>query len=170
MEILLSESDIAELVEPVADRLAGDITHEWTAVAILDGALPFAADLLRALSRREVNLRFDALRITSYGDEMSSSGNPRLLSGVTRPVKDAPVLLIDEVFDSGRTLEFAKQTLLEAGASEVKVCVFADKTSAISPASQADYAAWVAPDRFLVGYGMDLAGRYRGLPYIAAID
>jgi len=170
MEILLSEKDVALAVDKVAARVAADAEPDWIAVALLDGGLMFAADLLRALSRRDLDLRFDSVRVTSYGDTTQSSGEPRLLSGATRPVEGATCLLIDEVFDSGRTLEFARDALLQAGAEEVKACVFAEKTIAAGAPFKPEWSAWTAPDRFLVGYGMDLAGRYRGLPCIAAID
>lgn len=170
MEILLSESEIADRVADVADRIAGEIEPDWIAVALLDGGLTFAADLIRALSHRGVDVRYDALRVTTYGDSTKAADEPRLLSNVTRPVKGATCLLIDEVFDSGRTLEFAYDTLIEAGAESVKAVVFAEKNTAISPRFKPEWSAWTAPDRFLVGYGMDLAGRYRGLPHIGAID
>jgi len=170
MEILLSESEIAANVEKVAAAVKAEADPDWIAVALLDGGLVFAADLIRALSKWELDLRFDALRVTSYADAKVSTGEVRLLSNITRPVAGRTVLLIDEVFDSGRTLAFARDALIDAGASEVKAVTFAEKDTRAAGGFRPDFSAWQAPDRFLVGYGMDLAGRYRGLPYIAAID
>ena len=89
---------------------------------------------------------------------------------ITRPVTGRGVLLIDDVFDTGRTLAFARNHLLTKGAREVITVALARKPSAPGGAENVDFHAFDAPERFLVGYGMDDAGLYRGLPYIGALD
>lgn len=167
-DILLTPEEIARRVDSLADRLAPRLVHRrWIGVVILLGAAPFAADLMRALAVRGVDLGFDALWLESYRDERTSSGRVVVRADVSRPVSGAGVLLIDDVFDSGRTLSFASAHLLAKGAAEVSSCVFARKPDA-APAGL-DHWAYDAPDRFLVGYGMDDAGRWRGLPYLGAV-
>lgn len=167
-EMLLAPDDIAERVGALADRLAPRLNvGRWTGVVILLGATPFAADLLRALSQRGVHLGFDALWLESYHDARESSGRIAIRADLSRPVAGRGVLLIDDVFDTGRTLAFARSHLLAQGAREVRTVVFARKPDAV--VEGLDDWAYEAPNRFLVGYGMDDAGQWRDLPFVGAV-
>jgi hypoxanthine phosphoribosyltransferase len=136
-------------------------------VVILLGATPFAADLMRAFSKRGLDIGFDALWLESYHDERQSSGRIVVRADISRPVMGRGVILLDDVFDSGRTIAFARTHILTKGAREVMTCVFARKPEAV--AEGLDAWAWDAPPRYLVGYGMDDAGKMRGLPFVGAI-
>jgi len=167
-EVLLTPEEIAERIDKVSDDLIpllGD--KSWTSVVILLGATPFAADLMRALARKGVDIGFDALWLESYRDARESSGRVVVKADILRSVAGKGVLILDDVFDSGRTLEFARNHLLAKGAREVLTCVFARKPEAASVGL--DAWAYDAPPRYLVGYGMDDAGKYRGLPYLGAV-
>jgi hypoxanthine phosphoribosyltransferase len=155
-------------VEALAEKLAPRLSKDpWTAVVVLLGAAPFASDLLRAFSRRGIDIGFDALWLQSYADARESSGRMLIHADVMRPVEGRGILLIDDVFDSGRTISFARDHMLHKGAREVLTCVFARKPDAA--AEGLDAWAWDAPPRYLVGYGMDDAGHMRGLPFVGAI-
>jgi len=155
-------------VEVLADALAPRLAiGPWTAVVILLGATPFAADLMRAFSRRGLDIGFDALWLESYHDERKSSGRIVVRADISRPITGRGVLLIDDVFDSGRTIAFARTHMLTKGANEVLTSVFARKPEAVIEGL--DAWAWDAPPRYLVGYGMDDAGKMRGLPFVGAI-
>lgn len=155
-------------VDALAERLAPRLSKgSWTAVVILLGATPFASDLMRAFSRRGLDIGFDALWLESYHDERVSSGRIVVRADVSRPVDGRGILLIDDVFDTGRTIAFARTHLMTQGAREVLTAVFARKPDAVSEGL--DAWAWDAPPRYLVGYGMDDAGKMRGLPFIGAI-
>lgn len=166
--MLLTSAEVDARVAALAERLAVRLkTGEWTGVVTLLGATPFAADLMRALSRLGIDVGFDALWLESYHDERVSSGRIVVRADISRPVEGKGVLLIDDVFDSGRTVHFARAHLLAKGAGEVLTCVFARKPEAATEGL--DAWAWDAPSRYLVGYGMDDAGAMRGLPFIGAI-
>lgn len=166
--MLLSEADIAARIERLADALAPKLSvGKWTGVVILLGATPFAADLMRALANRNIDIGFDALWLESYHDERQSSGRVQVRADISRPVQDRGVVLIDDVFDSGKTMAFARTHMLTKGASEVLTCVFARKPEAVPEGL--DFWAYDAPPRYLVGYGMDDAGTLRGLPFLGAI-
>jgi hypoxanthine phosphoribosyltransferase len=168
VDTLLTPTQIGERIEALADRLAPKLAQgKWTAVVILLGATPFAADLMRALSQRGLDIGFDALWLESYHDERQSSGRIVVRADISRPVQGRGVLLIDDVFDSGRTIAFARTHMLTKGAAEVVTCVFARKPEAVSEGL--DIWAYDAPPRYLVGYGMDDAGQMRGLPFVGAI-
>jgi hypoxanthine phosphoribosyltransferase len=167
---VLSAEAIAERVEAMADRIAPAIGEDTVAVALLTGGLWFAADLTRALARRGRHVKFDALWLASYGDANASSGRCEVRADLQRPVVGRPVLIIDDVFDSGLSLREARRHLDGAGATEVLSAVFARKPWPQPRLFEPEFVAWEAPARYLVGYGMDAAGAWRGLPYIGALD
>ena len=169
-EEVLSEADLMARIDELADRLKPHMTGDWTAISILIGATPFTSDLMKALARRDVHPMLDALWLESYRDARESSGRVVVRADIIRPVENRRVLLLDDVFDTGRTLAFARQHLLSKGATEVITCALARKPWAPEGDQNVDFHAFDAPGRYLVGYGMDDAGLYRGLPYIGAID
>lgn len=168
LRVLLSAEAIAERVDALADELAAAVTNDWTVVALLQGAIPFATDLMRALETRGRHPILDSLWLESYRDARESSGKVVVRADISRPIEGRAALIVDDVFDSGRTIAYARAHLAAKGATETLACAFVRKPKAKD--EPIDLIGWDAPDEFLVGYGMDEAGRYRGLPYIAAID
>jgi hypoxanthine phosphoribosyltransferase len=168
--VLLSEAEIAERVQALAVAVAPRIDDDTVAVCLLTGGLWFCADLMRALSRVGRHVRFDALWLASYGDERASLGRCEVRADLQRPLAGRRALVVDDVFDTGLSLSEAARLVRDAGAGEVLTCVFASKPWSTKRAIEPDFVAWEAPARFLVGYGMDAAGAYRGLPYIGALD
>lgn len=169
-ETLLDASEVAVRVEALADALLPHVDDETVVVCLLTGGLWFAADLTRALSRRGVDPLFDCLWLASYGDEHHTSGRVVERAGLQRPVAGRRVLVVDEVIDSGLSLLAARRICEKAGASEVKVAVFASKPWPAPREVTPDFVGWEAPGRFLVGYGMDASGRMRGKPGVEALD
>ena len=169
-EVLLSEAAVAAAVEAVADRIAPRIDDDTVAVVLLTGGIWYAADLSRALSRRGRDVAFDALWLASYHDARASSGRCEVRVDLQRPLVGRKALIVDDVFDSGLSLSEAARLVKDAGASEVLTTVFASKPFPSPRAMTPDFVAWEAPARFLVGYGLDDGGRWRGLPYIGAMD
>jgi hypoxanthine phosphoribosyltransferase len=168
--VLLAADEVAQRVEQLAQNLAPHINDETVAVCLLTGGLWFCADLTRALSRAGRNVAFDALWLASYGDARASMGRCEVRADLQRPLAGRTALVVDDVFDTGLSLSEAARLVRDAGASRVLTCVFARKPWPTPRAIEPDFVAWEAPARFLVGYGMDAAGAYRGLPYIGALD
>ena len=169
-EVLISEQEIAERVEALARQIAPRIDDDTVAVCLLTGGLWFAADLTRALWKAGRNVRFDALWLASYHDERKSTGRCEVRADLQRPLVGRRALVVDDVFDTGLSLSEAARLVKDAGASEVLTAVFARKPWPTPRAMEPDFVAWEAPGRFLVGYGLDVAGTMRGLPYIGAMD
>lgn len=167
LRVLLSEAEIAGRIDALAETLSAEIDETWTLVALLQGAAPFAVDLMRALARRGKHPILDSLWLESYRDARESSGKVVVRADISRSVEGRGVLLVDDVFDSGRTIAYARAHLQAKGAAKTVVAAFVRKPQALGEAI--DHVCWDAPDEYLVGYGMDDAGRYRGLPWIAAI-
>ncbi len=167
---LLDAAGIAGAIARLADAIVPRTDDETVAVVLLTGGLWFAADLTRALAERGRHLKFDALWLASYGDERASSGRCEVRAGLQRPVAGRRVLLLDDVLDSGLSLSEGIRLCREAGAIEVQTAVFARKPWPSPRPCEPDFVAWEAPGRFLVGYGLDVAGAWRGLPYIGVMD
>lgn len=168
--VLLSEAEIAERVEALARRIAPRIDDDTVAVCLLTGGLWFCSDLMRALARQGRHVRFDALWLASYKDERQSSGRCEVRADLQRPIAGRKALVVDDVFDTGLSLSEAARLVRDSGASEVLTAVFAAKPWPSPRPIEPDFVAWEAPARFLIGYGMDSAGKMRGLPYIGALD
>lgn len=169
MEILFSQETIARRVA----ELGREITEfyrgkQLLVVAIANGGVVFAADLMRQI---ELDLEFDTIAVASYVND-KSSGKITFRSPGKLPVAGKHVLLLDDVFDSGTTLCCLKEYFLKKEAASCRTAVAIDKNVRRAPGgtAHADWQGFVAPDRYLIGYGMDSDERFRNLPYIAAID
>src|SRR5215468_7839405 len=111
LRVLLDASDIAARVSALADGFAAQVDDGWTVVALLQGAIPFAADLMRAMEARGRHPIYDSLWLESYRDARESSGKVMVRADISRPIDSRPALIVDDVFDSGRTLAYAKEHL-----------------------------------------------------------
>ncbi|PZQ52926.1 MAG: hypoxanthine phosphoribosyltransferase [Phenylobacterium zucineum] len=168
--ILIGEAEVAQRVEALAAQIAPRIDDETVVVCLLTGGIWFAADITRALARHGRVVRFDALWLASYKDERQSSGRCEVRADLQRPIAGRKALVVDDVFDTGLSLSEAARLVKDSGATEVLTAVFARKPWPTPRTMEPDFVAWEAPGRFLVGYGLDVAGKMRGLPYIGAMD
>ena len=169
LDVLLSRDAVAARVQALAEQIAPSLDESAVAVCLLVGGLWFASDLTRALAELGKPLAFDSLWLSSYGDGQESRGRCEVRAGLQRSVKGRTVLIMDDVFDTGLSLLEAARHLSEAGAARVLTAVFARKPWPEPRALVPEFVAWEAPGRFLLGYGMDYGGLYRGLPHIAAV-
>ncbi|HUZ13357.1 MAG TPA: phosphoribosyltransferase family protein [Caulobacteraceae bacterium] len=170
LTVLLGESEVDQRVAALAVSLVPRIADDAVAICLLAGGLWFAADLTRALARLGRHVAFDALWLASYGDARASGGRCQVRADLQRPLVGRQALILDDVVDTGLSLAEATRLVQGAGAREVVTCVFARKPWPTPRAVEPDFAAWEAPARFLVGYGMDARGALRSLPYVAAAD
>lgn len=169
IETIFSEDEIAARLDTLAKEIAQNAHDAMLVVPILKGSFVFAADLLRALNRAGLTPEVDFLTLSSYQKSRGSSGQVAILRDLDLHVDGRHVLLVDDVLDSGRTLAFAKDLIAARGASTVKTCVLLDKEAPRAVTIAADYRAFVCPNVFVVGYGMDVAHRYRELPFVGRL-
>ncbi len=171
MRTLFSEDQIAKRVDELAAEMARDLPADFLLAPVLTGAFVFAADLLRALYRHGADPHVDFVQLSSYGGARASSGVVTLLKDFSVDVAGKTVLLVDDVLDTGRSLHFGKGMIEDRGAAAVKTCVFVKKLTGKADDIKCDYIGFEAgADDFLVGYGMDDAGRLRGVPLLGAVN
>jgi hypoxanthine phosphoribosyltransferase len=168
--IRFSAAEIATRVEAMAGELATKLPADTLVVSVLKGSFVFAADLIRALSRAGADWSMDFLTLSSYGSGTETSGYVRVVRDIVDDVRGRDVLLVDDILESGLTLSFAKGLLSERKANRVWVCTLLDKPHKRRAALEADFVGFRAGDEFLVGYGLDWAHRFRGLPYIGVVE
>jgi hypoxanthine phosphoribosyltransferase len=169
IEPLYSAERISERVEELAREIAAARLKDLIIVAVLQGSFIFAADLIRALHRHGLEPEIDFMFLASYGTGTHSSGEVEVLREVESKLEGRDVVIVDDILDSGRTLAFAKAFLQARGARSVRTCVLLDKQVPRAAAIAPDFTGFRCPPVFVVGYGMDLAHRYRELPFIGHV-
>lgn len=168
LEVLLSEEQIRARVA----QLGREIRHHYQddaplLVGVLNGAVVFMADLARAI---EGPMAFEFLAVSSYGDGMTSSGAVRILKDLDSDIAGERVLVVEDIVDSGTTLKYLLRMLHERDPKDVRVVSLLTKPEARVSGTNPDWVGFEIEDVFVVGYGLDVAGRYRNLPYIAAVQ
>src|SRR5680860_57141 len=171
----MAQAPAGDAITPLftAETIARDIAacdlNEPIIVAVLKGSFIFAADLIRALAGHGLHPEIDFIFLGSYGTG-TTGGEVKILRDVESALQDRDVVIVDDILDSGRTLAFAKDLLETRGARSVKTCILLDKQVPREVDVTPDFAGFECPDLFVVGYGMDLAHRYRELPFIGVIE
>jgi len=166
---LYSEEAIALRVDQLASDIAARRLDDLMVVAVLKGSFIFAADLIRALHRHGLKPEIDFVYLASYDGERTSRGAVRVLRDVESDIRGRNVVIVDDIFDSGRTLAFAKASLETRGAARVLTCVLVDKQVPRAAGIVPDFVGFTCPPVFVVGYGLDYRNRYRELPFIGEL-
>ena len=169
IETVYDEATIAERNEELAREIATAGYVDLLVVSILKGSFIFAADLIRALHRAGMSPEVEFLSLSSYRAGTESSGKVEILRDIDTDVAGRDVLLIDDILESGRTLSHARNLMLSRNAHRVGIAVLLEKPGKLAQPLQADHIGFICPDRFVVGYGMDVAHAYRELPFVGAV-
>ena len=168
--VLISQEQIRdkvlELGAAISDHYRG---RELVMVGILKGAVFFLTDLARALDP-DLNVSFDFMSVSSYGNATESSGVVRILKDLDADVKDKHLLLVEDIVDSGLTLSYLLRILNQRKPASVGVCALLDKPERRRAEVPIDFRGFVIPDAYVVGYGLDAAGRWRHLPQIHMVQ
>jgi hypoxanthine phosphoribosyltransferase len=164
--VLFSEDEIARRIDAIAKDIAAKKPHRLLVVPVLKGSFVFAADLMRAMFRAGLSPEVDSMILASYRSMTKSSGRVEVLRDIEAEVKERDVLLIDDILESGRTLAYAKDLIAARGARTVLTAVLLEKPGHLAADITADFRGFSCPDKFVVGYGMDMAHQFRELPFV----
>jgi len=164
---LYSREDIAARVKELGQQLSRDYGDtDPLMVVVLKGSAMFASDLLREMS---ISVQVDYIGTSSYGDATESSGHVRIVKDIDASLHGRHVVIIEDIVDTGLTLDYLLRTLQLREPASVKICALLDKPSRRKVEVPVDYIGFSIDDHFVIGYGLDYASRYRNLPYIGVL-
>ena len=167
-EILITEEEIKEKISELGQKISSDYKNKnLVLIGILRGAVIFMADLARAIT---IPMVFDFIAISSYGAETKSSGVVRILKDLDMNIEGKDVLIVEDIVDTGLTLEYLLRMLKSRKPATLKVCTFLTKTARRKVNIEVDYTGFDIPNKFVVGYGLDYAGKYRNVPYVFTLN
>ena len=166
IKVLISNNKIKNKVKKIAQQINKDFKNKkLVVVSVLTGSVVFCSDIIRNL---DVDFELDFIRVASYRGK-KSSGKIKFLCDVVEDIKDKDVLLVEDICDSGRTLSYVKDLFIKRKANSVKICTLINKKVEKFKQIKIDYFGFEIDNEFIVGYGLDYNGKYRGLPYIGVI-
>jgi hypoxanthine phosphoribosyltransferase len=166
-EVLVGPEDLARRVRELAAEVSRDYAgKDLVLIGVLKGAVFFLADLMRAL---EISCEVDFMAVASYGSATKSSGVVRILKDLDAVIEGRDVLIVEDIVDSGLTLQYLLRNLQGRNPRSLEVCALLIKPERREVDLATRYVGFEIPDRFAVGYGLDHAERYRNLPYVAAL-
>lgn len=166
-KVLLSEQEIQEKVKELGARISSDYNGKnLMLISILKGAVVFMSDLMRAIT---IHCKIDFMAVSSYGSSTKTSGVVRILKDLDIPLDNYDVLIVEDILDSGMTLDYITKILNERHPKSIKICTLLDKPARRKINIKADYVGFTVPDEFVVGYGLDYDERYRNVPFVGVL-
>lgn len=166
--VLITQEEIAERVRELGKAVARDYAgRDPLLVGVLKGAVVFLADLIRAA---DIPVTLDFIGVASYGVGSRSSGVVKITSDLSVTIEDRHVLIVEDIIDSGRTINYLRRNLQTRHPRSLKLCALLDKAERREEDVQIDYLGFSIPNHFVVGYGLDFGGLHRNLPYIAVLE
>jgi hypoxanthine phosphoribosyltransferase len=161
MQVLISKEQIAQRTREIGEQISTEYEGQSIVlIGVLKGAAIFLADLARAI---KVDNTFDFVAVSSYGRARVSSGAVKLIKDIDNPIEGKHVILVEDILDTGLTLSFLRQMMLQHKPASLKIATCLDKPDRRLVPIEADYIAFKIPNQFVIGYGMDYAERYRGV-------
>jgi hypoxanthine phosphoribosyltransferase len=165
---LISSEDMFKRIEALGKQISEDYEgKDITAICVLKGGVMFMADLVKSITQP---LSMDFMAISSYGNETSSTGVVKIIKDLDESIEGKHVLVVEDIIDSGRTLNYLVKILEERNPSSIKICTLLDKPERRVVDVHVDYVGFAIPDQFVIGYGLDYMQLYRNLPFIAVVD
>lgn len=165
---IVTQEQMRTRIKDLGREIAADYADkDLILVGILKGAFAFYADLARAI---RIPLRVDFLVVTSYGSRAKTSGKVKMVTDLTEDIAGRDVLLVEDIVDSGLTLQHLIKTLSKRKPRSIKACALLSKPDRRQVAVQVAYVGFEIPDKYVVGYGLDYQQKYRNLPYLAVLD
>lgn len=167
IEVMLTAEEIQQKIIEIGAAIARDYKgRKPELICVLKGALVFMSDLIRAI---DLELAIDFIAVSSYGKGTSTSGEVRIVKDLDEPLEGRDIILVEDILDTGLTLSYLVNNFRARGATSIKIVTLLNKPERRKAPVEADYIGFTIPDKFVVGYGLDFAERYRNLPYIGVV-
>lgn len=167
MDVLISKEQIAARVAELGAQIAQDYAgKELVLVGVLKGAFVFVSDLARAI---DLPLTIDFVALSSYGEATESSGVVKITSDLSKPIEGKHVLVVEDIIDTGLTMRYLLDNLATRHPATIRICSMLHKPARARTKIPIDYLGFTIEDKFVVGYGLDAAERYRNLPFIGVM-
>ena len=167
-KVLIDEETIAKRIAEMGAEITRDYQEkELVVICILRGGVIFMSDLVKQI---KLPLYMDFMAVSSYGMSTKSSGVVRILKDLNEDIEGKDVLIVEDIVDTGLTLHYLVDYIKSRNPRSVKVCCFLDKPSRRKVDVEVDYVGFEIPDKFVVGYGLDYAQKYRNLPYVSVLE
>lgn len=168
ISVMYTEEQVDARVKELAEQISADFKGEDVhLVCILKGSIFFTAELAK---RIENDVTLDFMSVSSYGNETTSSGRVKIVKDLDESIQGKNVIVVEDIVDTGRTLSFLLEMLAARGPKSLKLCTLLNKPDRRVVDIPVDYVGFDVPDKFVVGYGMDYAQKYRALPYIGVVE
>ena len=168
IKVLISESDVDARIEELGKQISEDYEGKQVhLICILKGSVFFMCELAKRIT---VPVSMDFMSVSSYGDGTSSSGIVKIAKDLDETLEGKEVIVIEDIIDSGRTLYYLMDVLMQRRPKSMKLCTLLDKPDRRVKDVKVDYVGFAIPDEFVVGYGLDYAQKYRNLPYIGVVE
>ncbi|MGN1300932.1 MAG: hypoxanthine phosphoribosyltransferase [Clostridia bacterium] len=168
LKVLIDEKTLQEKIGELAEKIMKDYEgKDITFICILKGSVLFTVDLAKKIKN---NVRLEFIRVSSYGDSQVSSGKVTMKLDLQDSIEGRDVIVIEDIIDTGRTLSYLRDYLKDKKPASLKICTLLDKKERREFDIEPDYTAFVIPDKFVVGYGLDDRENYRNLPYVGYFD
>ncbi|RPJ64220.1 MAG: hypoxanthine phosphoribosyltransferase [Dehalococcoidia bacterium] len=168
LKVLISQEEISKAIDRIAAEIRRDYKNEDPLmIGILKGSFIFMSDLIRKI---DIPLEIDFVGLSSYGSGTESSGKIKVSSRLSRPVKDRHIIVVEDIIDTGLTTQHFIEHLKKEKAASIRLCALTEKPSRRKTETKIDYLGFTVPDKFIVGYGIDMDEKYRYLPDICYLE
>lgn len=168
ISVMISEQEVDQRIQEIGGQISKDYEGQQVhLVCVLRGGSFFMCELSKRIT---IPVTLDFMSVSSYGNDTKSSGVVKIVKDLDDPLKDKHVIVIEDVVDSGRTLSYLMEMLKKREPKSLKLCTLLDKPSRRVVDVHVDYTGFEIPDKFVVGYGLDYAQKYRNLPYIGVVE
>ncbi len=168
VRVLLSENEVDARIQAIGEQISKDYAGKQVhLICVLKGGSFFLCELAKRIT---VPVSLDFMSVSSYGKDTKSSGVVKIVKDLDESIKDKHVIVVEDIVDSGRTLSYLLEMLSDRGPASLRLCTLLDKPDRRVVKVDVDYTGFEIPDKFVVGYGLDYAQRYRNLPYIGIVE
>lgn len=168
IEVLISTAELQNRVREMGAEIARDYAgRRPELICVLKGAVTFMSDLMRAI---DLDLSIDFIAVSSYGKGVNSTGEVKIVKDLDEPLEGRDIILVEDILDTGLTLSYLVNSFRARGATSIKIATLLNKPERRKVDVTPDYSGFTIPDKFVVGYGLDYAERYRNLPFIGVLN